>query len=125
MHLVLLKAISEPVHHHQLISRRKVLLICNYAACHLHRGGIVIVCFCNRRRSSCLCCITHMLFGKFGLLLRHQKILTFALQRKSMGFSDFLTMQSLYPYSLMAILKASTLGYTYESTDVTAQVRIL
>ena len=41
MRLVLLKAVYEPVHHHQLISRRKVLLNCTSAACCLHRGGIV------------------------------------------------------------------------------------
>ena len=41
MHLVLLKAVYEPVHCQQLISRRKVLSNRTSAACHLHGGGVV------------------------------------------------------------------------------------
>ena len=42
MHLILLEAISKPVHHCQLIGRRKVSLDHTSAACCLHRGGIVL-----------------------------------------------------------------------------------
>ena len=41
MHLISLNAISKPIHHHQLISRRKVILDHTSAACHLPRGGVV------------------------------------------------------------------------------------
>ena len=45
MCLVLLKAVYEPVHCHQLIGRRKDLLNRTNAACHLHGGGIVLFVF--------------------------------------------------------------------------------
>ena len=41
MHSVLLRAIYKPIHHHQLIGRRKVLLNHTSAACRLDEGGIV------------------------------------------------------------------------------------
>ena len=41
MRLILLEAVSKPVHHHQLIGRRKVLLDHTSAACRLHGGGVV------------------------------------------------------------------------------------
>ena len=41
MCLVLLKAVYKPIHHHQLIGRRKVSLNHTSAACRLHGGGIV------------------------------------------------------------------------------------
>ena len=41
MCLVLLEAVSKPVHRRQLIGRRKVLLDHTSAACRLHGGGIV------------------------------------------------------------------------------------
>ena len=41
MHLILLEAVSKPIHHHQLISRRKVSLNPTSAACLLHGGGVV------------------------------------------------------------------------------------
>ena len=41
MHLILLKAVSKPVHQRQLIGRRKVSLNHTSAACHLRGGGIV------------------------------------------------------------------------------------
>ena len=41
MHLVLLKAVYKPIHHHQLIGRREVSLDWNSAACRLHGGGVV------------------------------------------------------------------------------------
>ena len=40
MYLILLEAVLEPVHHRQLIGRRKVSLS-HTRACHLHRGGVV------------------------------------------------------------------------------------
>ena len=42
MHLVLLKAVYEPVHHNQLIGRRRVLLNHTSAACRLRGGDIVL-----------------------------------------------------------------------------------
>ena len=42
MHLILLEAVSEPIHHCQLIGRRKVSLNHTSAACRLHGGGVVL-----------------------------------------------------------------------------------
>ena len=41
MHLILLEAVSKPIHRHQLIGRRKVSLNHTSAACRLHGGGVV------------------------------------------------------------------------------------
>ena len=41
MHLILLKAVSKPVHCRQLIGRRKVSLDYTSAACRLHGRGVV------------------------------------------------------------------------------------
>ena len=41
MHLILLEAVSKPIHCRQLIGRRKVSLDHTSAACHLHGGGVV------------------------------------------------------------------------------------
>ena len=41
MRLILLEDSLEPIHCHQLIGRRKVILDHTSAACHLHGGGVV------------------------------------------------------------------------------------